>query len=347
MGTGSHHGGQGLAQRGCIACGSSRIQLILPRLNGTSAKRCRECGLRFVDPLPSAEEIRHFYHKWTAIDPASVPERFHLGQVAMRYRLKATRRFVKRPLGRILDVGCGPGFSLYGAAQLGLEAYGLDLDLSAVEVGRAWGLNILHGRIEEVTFPEGFFDVVLCSQLIEHVINPPTLLATLHRLVAPGGMLIVETPNAESPEHLHRRLFLDALPRLQQEHPELSTLRRLTLAAIRPWRDLDPPRHLYCFTPRGLKGLLERCGFQPVRTDHYLFRRSLYFPVTVHERRMLEEEERKAAARLRARSLLAFLGYRGLWVPAMELLRAYCWVAKRGIGLAVYALRESVVSHAN
>ncbi len=179
--------------------------------------------------------------------------------------------------------------------------------------------------------------------MIEHIPDPQQLLQRLHQWLAPGGVLIVETPNAESPEHLHRRLFLNAFPQLRRENPQLSKWACLRKALTRAWGYIDPPRHIYGFTPKSLRCLIEHWRFSGIQTDNYLFRRSLYFPLSRLEREHLQQEATHAGRRLLKKSWLSYIAYQLLWRPLMALLIGYCAVFKRGIGLVIYARREGSV----
>lgn len=102
----------------------------------------------------------------------------------------------------VLDVGCGPGrFSEYctGAYR------GVELNPQAVAEAQRHGRNVVLERLEDQ--PNGAFDVVTLFQVLEHVTDPEGFLAEAAKKVAPGGRLIVTTPDmtgymAHSPNHL-------------------------------------------------------------------------------------------------------------------------------------------------
>lgn len=103
---------------------------------------------------------------------------------------------------RVLDIGCGPGrFSAYCKGSY----KGIELNPNAVAAAQSHGRNVVLERLEDQ--PEGAFDVVTLFQVLEHVEDPESFLAEAARRVAPGGRLIVTTPDmdgymAHSPNHV-------------------------------------------------------------------------------------------------------------------------------------------------
>jgi SAM-dependent methyltransferase len=96
---------------------------------------------------------------------------------------------------RILDIGCGAGATLRELARLG-DACGLDTEPSAVEAAaRRSGCDVRLGRLpESVPFEEGAFDVVTLLDVLEHIEDDAASLATIERLLKPGGILLCTVP---------------------------------------------------------------------------------------------------------------------------------------------------------
>ncbi|HKX90927.1 MAG TPA: bifunctional 2-polyprenyl-6-hydroxyphenol methylase/3-demethylubiquinol 3-O-methyltransferase UbiG [Sphingomicrobium sp.] len=97
-----------------------------------------------------------------------------------------------------LDVGCGAGLLAEPLARLGAQVTGIDAAPALIAVARehaaAMGLAIDY-RAGDVGELEGRFDLVTCMEVIEHVIDPASFLDELARRLAPGGLLILSTPN--------------------------------------------------------------------------------------------------------------------------------------------------------
>ncbi|MDA8961971.1 class I SAM-dependent methyltransferase [Congregibacter sp.] len=139
--------------------------------------------------------------------------------------------------GRLLDYGCANGDFLTIAKSMGWSADGVDFDPVAVSLARARGLDVALIEAGEMLKGEELYDVITLSHVLEHVHDPVRLINDLLRLLKPGGVLWLETPNISSIGH---RTF------------------------GRFWRGLEPPRHLTLFSSDTLKSVLFRAGFNDV-----------------------------------------------------------------------------------
>jgi SAM-dependent methyltransferase len=137
---------------------------------------------------------------------------------------------VARP-GRLLDFGCGDGGFIVAAQSAGWDAAGVEM---RPEDARARSLTVFE-QIEEAP---GSFDVITLWHSLEHVAAPRATVERLLKLLKPDGHMIIAVPNRAS---WQARLF------------------------GRRWFHIDAPRHLFHFTPKALRVLLERQGLAPVR----------------------------------------------------------------------------------
>jgi len=102
---------------------------------------------------------------------------------------------------RILEVGCGDG-ALSGVlcSKLGLSVSGVDTSEKGLAFARRmFSERGLAGDFRHVTgygtgFPDSSFDLIICSDVIEHVDDPSRMLAEIRRILVPGGRLIITTP---------------------------------------------------------------------------------------------------------------------------------------------------------
>lgn len=134
----------------------------------------------------------------------------------------------------LLDVGCGNGAFLKIANTLGYRAVGLEADEEAVAVAAAHGLSVEHGSVPDAPLPKGSYNQITVSHVIEHLHSPKTAMSSLLSALRPGGRIWLQTPNVEA-----------------QGLAEFG----------RNWRGLEPPRHLWLFSPASLERLLLECGF--------------------------------------------------------------------------------------
>jgi 2-polyprenyl-3-methyl-5-hydroxy-6-metoxy-1,4-benzoquinol methylase len=221
----------------CPLCASRAIEAVYRTHVETAAGReaieldlCDDCGLMFRNPRPDAARQGVHYER-SAEASGSVWHEHGAG--SRRGGFLADRRAFLAdvlddvgPGGRLLDVGCGTGDLLVTLADDGLELHGLEPGVAAVEQARARGLSVTRGRVEEDELPEGTFDVVTAVSCLEHVDDPSAALASIGRLLRPGGWLFVEVPDSLRPtphvaefysaEHLYH-FTADSARRLLQE----------------------------------------------------------------------------------------------------------------------------------
>ena len=98
------------------------------------------------------------------------------------------------PSPRILDAGCGTGRNLLEYGRLG-EATGVDVSQQAVEFCRGRGLhNVRRAAVEDLPFEPSSFDLLLATDVIEHVDDDLPVLSELHRVAAPEARLVLTVP---------------------------------------------------------------------------------------------------------------------------------------------------------
>src|SRR5262249_57635236 len=101
--------------------------------------------------------------------------------------------------GRYLDVGCGSGGALGVAQALGWRVAGIEMDDAAAALARRFTSELHVGDIMTASFAPGCFDVVTAFHVLEHVPDPIAAAERMLEWLAPGGLLILEVPNARRP----------------------------------------------------------------------------------------------------------------------------------------------------
>jgi 2-polyprenyl-3-methyl-5-hydroxy-6-metoxy-1,4-benzoquinol methylase len=209
IGADEHAARVGVADReeviGCDLCGDRRVQpLFTPRGKRKPwtyhVVRCPSCGFLYRNPGIRPERLGELY--------AGRYGRFLTGAYAKdrrrRYELVLDAFgpvFADGHGRRLLDFGCGAGLFLELAYERGFDGYGIDLSPDAIERARAKpsGCNAYLGSPLEV--PEiaaGGFDVITLWSVMAHLAEPIEDLEMLRGLLAPDGMLLILTVNANS-----------------------------------------------------------------------------------------------------------------------------------------------------
>jgi 2-polyprenyl-3-methyl-5-hydroxy-6-metoxy-1,4-benzoquinol methylase len=227
--------------------------------------RCRACGLCFTNPRPDAAEIARFYaanylpHQISR-QPITAFDHF---KIKLRELLPILPRNYEhgdfRPLGgnRVLDFGCGGGAFLLRMKDRGWTVTGLDFSEATIErIRTELGVAALAGTLPHPALAPNSFDLVTLWHSLEHVHQPLNTLREIHRLLSPGGQVLVAVPNIESLSFA--RFGVD-------------------------WFGLDVPRHLTHFASATLNTMLEKAGFRVLARQN--IRHSLWFRNSVERAR--------------------------------------------------------------
>jgi len=100
-----------------------------------------------------------------------------------------------RKNNRLLDVGFGAGSFLEAAARSNWQALGVEVSQTAVEHVRERGFEVFCGELGKAAYPDDYFDVIIASEVLEHVPYPRALLEEIVRVLRPGGLLWATTPH--------------------------------------------------------------------------------------------------------------------------------------------------------
>lgn len=227
----------------CVLCGAERFRLVYRPgrrddkgvlLWTYRVARCAECGLLCRMPAIRPERVPDLY---AAYDYAEfLDSKYRKGRVGQyRRTLDAFSPFFASGEGRrLLDFGCGTGSFLDLATERGFDAFGVDLSHEAVEVARQrHGADRVHqgdpGEIDPSA--AGGFDVITMFSVLAHFADPLERLQAIRRLLAPDGVLLLYTVNADS---LELKAYTNAWPGFTRNHLVLwrpETLARLLRAA--------------------------------------------------------------------------------------------------------------------
>jgi SAM-dependent methyltransferase len=113
------------------------------------------------------------------------------------------RQYVSLEGARILDVGCGLGLYVRRFRDFSGDVHGVDIDPAKVREAGATLPNIRQASAEQLPYPDETFDVLLSHEVLEHVSDDRAAVREAHRVLKPGGRLIVFVPNRLYPFETH------------------------------------------------------------------------------------------------------------------------------------------------
>lgn len=205
---------------------------------------CEACGFVHFDPLPDPAELATYYTEQFYSD--RWPQYLTKSQFEAPYWLAIYRERIAKieelhgnlpENPYLLDVGSGPG--LFLAANQRWVGHGIEPSEAAREHCRAQSIGCVYGGTFQDFNLNCKYDAIHMSFLLEHMPDPAAVLRKCHRYLNDGGLLCIEVPNDGSPTQAVAERVTDK----------------------REWW-LSWPDHLAYFTPKSLRALVERCGFE-------------------------------------------------------------------------------------
>ncbi len=202
-----------------------------------TVSECDACGHQYLNPRPTRETIhQHYREEYDQYVVAGQGSR--LTQLDHDYGQRKRLRMLKRHIdgGRLIDVGCGGCAFLLSAARSGnWEVLGVEPSRTTAEACQSQlGLPVLASTWAEADVADESADLVTLWEVLEHLHDPVETIRKCRRVLRPGGVLAISTPNRDS---------LDA--RLFGPH----------------WVGYELPRHLHMFRQAQLQALLSAEGF--------------------------------------------------------------------------------------
>jgi len=235
----------------CNACGNDSYQLVT-EFQGWPIGHCGQCGLVYVNPIPVFEPNAEFSEmsqdfQYTRYMHQEVSESIlshERRQLVMQ--LAEIARLLGKPFSprRHLEIGCGSGASVRAGQDLGWETTGIDIDPALVAKGRMQlDVDLRCVPLLDSRFADHEFDLIRLRDVIEHLPNPYECLREIRRILAPGGVVFIATPNEAS---------------MAKAVKVWAGIPCVKVAAV------NPPHHLHGFSPETFRRIFDRTGFGPL-----------------------------------------------------------------------------------
>jgi len=212
--------------------------------HGFRIELCGNCGVAFTRPLPAPDELAKYYPpQYYGGGGKRFPPVVERLQRALYGRRASRVEQMLGGAGRVLDIGCGPGFLLRAFRERGWEAQGTEFSEGAAAHAReVLKLPVSVGDVAGLKLEAASFDAIVMWHVLEHMAEPTATVAEVARLLRPGGVFLCGVPNFGSFE---ARFGRDK------------------------WFHLDVPRHLSQFTVEALTTLLGAHGLRVTRASFF------------------------------------------------------------------------------
>lgn len=222
----------------CPICSSTNLST----LKGNYSMKllsCEECSFIFSEKIPLQKELDDFYD----LNDDSRSEYFS-PVTRMRYETWLSHFEKFKQTKNLLEVGAGNGFFLEIAKENNWNINGTEVSNQCIEECSKKGIELNKGELENIQYPDNHFDIIVAVELIEHLIDPKSFLKECYRILRPGGLMYITTPNFNSILRY----------RLKDQYDVISY-----------------PNHLMYFTQKTLRKIFEDQGFKTneIRTTGY------------------------------------------------------------------------------
>jgi len=228
----------------CDLCQNDNFKILqeftdpLDKDNKFNLVKCSKCGLIFVNPRPTQNDMGKYYDTGYFFSNTTDSYGLFSGN-----RAKRISRSIPKS-GNLLDIGSGKGLFLAEMKKKGWNVWGIDPTVEirdyACKTYNLPGNQVLNAYLENAKLPEKYFDLVTMWHVFEHVHSPGNTLETINKLCKKGSILILEIPN------------VDSISRIFGYNSQL----------------IDIPKHLFYFTPSTIKKMLESHGWDVEKIRH-------------------------------------------------------------------------------
>jgi SAM-dependent methyltransferase len=210
--------------------------------------KCKTCGFRFTNPIPSEDTIGKYYQSEDYISHSDtnkgvINKLYHL---VRKQSLKSKLALINQSgseKGTILDIGCGTGYFLQACKENNWKIEGMEPDPGARALAEKNTGQTIYSNLFDLP-GEKKYDVITLWHVLEHVHKLNESIQHIHKLLKDNSRLIIAVPNCNSYDSIIYKQY---------------------------WAAYDVPRHLYHFTPPDMDKLLKKHSFQLLGTKPMVF----------------------------------------------------------------------------
>lgn len=188
----------------CTICGGNVFVQSL-QCEGFYYVRCVQCGLVQINPQPLHKDVKKRYQEghgndYLSYEIANESSFLRLQELALQDAKfdSIEAQFLREGKNHLLDIGCATGALLEKLQRRGWKVSGIEISTPQAEYARRQrNLNVIETPLEKASLESDSFNMILASHLIEHVNDPGYFVREAYRILAPGGYLLITTPNIE------------------------------------------------------------------------------------------------------------------------------------------------------
>lgn len=220
----------------CPICKSNTVNQYCTKQDAEYLQ-CSDCKHAFLTSLKNNSAYTQFYQDRTSHHASNTKVTWDYSTEKYNYVYKPLLSRLSRFIhsGRLLDIGCSNGSFVKAASNFGWEAVGIELEKASADLAASHDNVVINKDLKSANLPDNSLDCVTMWQLIEHLSDLDEILNEIYRILRPGGVLAISTPNNHS----------------------------IAWSLLgKRWRAVDPAVHLHLFNAKSLTHLLAAHGFE-------------------------------------------------------------------------------------
>lgn len=191
--------------------------------------KSKSSGFVFCSRIATEKELLDYYSSY----PIGYNADSEITRIRINELLDGFETFKKT--NKMLDVGCGPGLFLIEAKKRGWEVFGTEFTDKQIAYLHEKGIQTSKGKLTTTSFVKESFDIIISSEVLEHINNPVEEMNLFHSFLRKGGLTYITTPN-------------------------FNAIERFLLKG--KYNIIQYPEHLSYYTPKTIDLLLKDCGFK-------------------------------------------------------------------------------------